>query len=300
MATELRTILVGTDFSPEADGAIQHAIAIARRQGARLVLVHASPVGPTQLGDAGIGARGDAYRQIAGWELEQNRTELEALATRYAGAGVAVSTMIVEGHPGEAMCAAAAEAAGDLVVVGSHGRTGIARFLLGSVAEHVARACAGNVLVARAPIPAADGYRRILVPIDFSPESEQAIAFAVQLAAPDAAVRLVFCWEMPMFEQSPVAGKAAKLEADIERDVRARGEALVAKYARPGLTLEFEELRGSARSGIQSRLETGRYELAIVGRHGAQGIRRFLLGSVAEATVRHSPCSVLITAGRKQ
>jgi nucleotide-binding universal stress UspA family protein len=75
---------------------------------------------------------------------------------------------------------------------------------------------------------------------------------------------------------------------------RAAGERLVDEFSGGGVDLLFHLLEESAAHGIQSWLETHPCELVVTGSHGRRGVRRFLLGSVAELTVRHSPCSVLV------
>jgi nucleotide-binding universal stress UspA family protein len=284
-------ILVGVDFSPSSDEAVQHALNAARHHGAELVLAHVChiegfPVDRDSIGD-------DVFHQVARWNFEQTRTDLHDLRDRLVGQGAVVSDVLVEGRPGKALCEAAERLGAALVVVGSHGRTGIPRFLMGSVAEHVARFSGTSVLVTRPPVTGAGGYRRILVPTDFEPHSDEALRTALQFAAPDALVRLLHCWDIPASGFMTAAGLTGLCD-DIAAQVETLGAGVVAKYRRPGVNLSFEGLRCSTRHGIQLRLQTGAYDLAVVGHRGQRGVRGFMTGSVAEATVRHSPCSVLV------
>ena len=76
------------------------------------------------------------------------------------------------------------------------------------------------------------------------------------------------------------------------------GQKLLDRYARSELTLGFESVRGRAGHSIQAQLKKHDYDLVIMGSHGRRGLARFLLGSVAEKTVRHASCSVLVTHHR--
>jgi nucleotide-binding universal stress UspA family protein len=138
-------ILVGTDFSPCSRTAIRLASALARRKGVSLVLVHA--VGPppvTMLPAIPIAA--------ARWESEMSMAAELAIA-RAAGeirdTGVAVQTRVVLGSAAHVILDAAREKQFDLVVLGSHGRSGAARLFLGSVTERVVSASTCPVLVTR-------------------------------------------------------------------------------------------------------------------------------------------------------
>lgn len=271
--TLIGTILVAIDFSAEAKVAIDQAVETARAQHAKVVLLH------VDTGD--VEAPGDALAAIAG-----------------GIDGVAVESMVRPGHADEVIVAAATEVGADLVVTGTHGRTGLKRFFLGSVAEKVVRSSPTNTLVAR---PHEGGlFARILVPTDFSPASERALHLAMLLAAPGAEIELFHAWQfppgtrsnggLPDDERSPLAA----LQREIEAHAGDSGNAWMQRHANTDLTLKFIQRRGPAALLVQEHLEQGRYDLVATGTHGRRGFRRFMLGSVAEATVRHSPCSVLV------
>ena len=111
--------------------------------------------------------------------------------------GIKVSHVIRRGYADEGIVAAAADLSVDLIVTGTHGRTGLARFFLGSIAEKVVRLAQTNVLVAR-PSDSEDGaFQRILVPTDFSPASKRALLLGMDLAAPNATITLFHAWHYP-------------------------------------------------------------------------------------------------------
>ena len=140
-----RSILCAVDFSAPARAALDAAADLAAERNANLTIVHAFSVGelavPGMAAEAGLAveARDAADEALRGWAAEAE-----------ARAGRAVTARVVEGPPSDAILAAAREAASDLVVTGTHGRTGIARAVLGSVAENVVRRAEQPVLVVRA------------------------------------------------------------------------------------------------------------------------------------------------------
>jgi nucleotide-binding universal stress UspA family protein len=144
----IRTILFPTDFSDCAACAYPVAAALARDHGARLVLLHvATPPAAVTYGElAKMLQQRDGYRL----ELEQRLRGYPV-----PGPGVPVEYRLEDGHPATEILAAVEETGCDLVVMGTHGRTGISRILLGSVAEQVMRrAPCPVVTVKQAPVPA--------------------------------------------------------------------------------------------------------------------------------------------------
>ncbi|HUH05131.1 MAG TPA: universal stress protein [Kofleriaceae bacterium] len=277
----ISTVLAATDFSAHSHQAVLQAAAIARALGATLSLVYVDDGGEDE---------------TAHGRLTQAARGLD---------GIAASAHVAVGHSDEGIVATAAAIDADLIVTGTHGHTGLKRFFLGSVAEKVVRLAETNVLVSRPPRPSASDahaglFQRILVPTDFSEASEKALLLATTLAAPGATIELFHAWHypsglhahhaLPDDEQSPLAG----LRREITAAAREHGARWVANHTTGELTLRFVQAYGPAAAAVQDRLEAEPFELVAMGTHGRRGFRRFMLGSVAEATVRHSPCSVLV------
>ena len=284
------------DVCPEADVAIRHAIHIGRATGAELVLLHAGtileiPAGSDELGGASYAAMYEQY-------LADVREKLADTRARIACQGVDVSQTLIDGFADSALVRGGAEFAADLVVVGSHGHTGMRRFFLGSVAERVVRLAGTNVLVGREPVPDR-GYRRIIVPTDFSRTAERALEAAMILAARDARIEVVHCWQLPaMATRYYVPGRseqvmAVRLAVTTRRAARDAGEDLLARHRTERAQLRFEAVQGPPVAGIAERAAAGA-DLIVMGSHGRRGVGRFFVGSVAEMTVRHAPCSVLV------
>lgn len=291
-------ILVALDFSEHSDIALEQALHVAAYSAdVEFVLLWvAPPREPFLLSSDELAADEQAP---ADGERDGNaaREQLEQRGARFRERDIAVTVRIASGYPDEVIVAVAEELAATLVIVGTRGLTGFKRFLLGSVAEKVVRMSPSHVLVARGqPGPLA----RVLVATDFSESSEHALQVALALAAPDAQVDILHAWQFPSGVRgarspNPTDGPLADLRRDVISRVEKRGADLTQRYASSGRTLEFTNVFGAAGAAIHERLESNQYDLVAMGTHGHRGFRRFLLGSVAEATVRHAPCSVLVT-----
>lgn len=151
-----KRILVPTDFSPCAIAALELAAELAAESGGTIVLEHSTerPRGLDATAQLHVG-RGDAPVDV--WVHEQVRPRLEALAEPLRARGVAVELRSDVGKPSKAILAAIEASGADLVVLGTHGRAGLAHILLGSVAEEVVRKAHVPVLTVRGGCAVTDG-----------------------------------------------------------------------------------------------------------------------------------------------
>jgi len=137
-----RRILVATDFSDTADRALDYAVALAAALGAEIVLVHAYEVPVYAFPDGAFLATTEISERLA----EAARTALDSALASRAASKVPMRGVLRTGTPWTEIEAVATEEKADLVIVGTHGRKGIARALLGSVAEKVVRTAPCPVL----------------------------------------------------------------------------------------------------------------------------------------------------------
>lgn len=295
----MRTIVVGIDLSQESELALEHAIDLARREDAQIVLAMVDCV-PEMPSDLGTSTRELAKTYLAELEtrLAADRAALGELRERWSG-GPVLSQVIADGFADEVLPRIAAEHEADLVVVGSRGRTGMRRVLLGSVAERVVRRAEPSVLVVRGEA-VHGGYRRVVVGIDGSRTAELAMARALPLLARHVRIDLVHCWQLPWggtMIQPADARPHDELRAELRAMSNDAGERLRAQLhalGRPAPELHTHLMLGPATQGLVTIAGERDADLVVVGSHGRRGIRRFVLGSVAETTVRHAPCSVLV------
>lgn len=142
--TRFENLLVATDFSDQAVQALDAALDVAG-EGSHLTLLHVYPPPGLLMPEGFVAATPQTYREL----IEAIDRSLEELRLRATRAGLTVTPIAVQGHAATELCRVAREGKHDLIIVGTHGRTGIARFMLGSVAEHVLRDAPCPVLVVR-------------------------------------------------------------------------------------------------------------------------------------------------------
>jgi nucleotide-binding universal stress UspA family protein len=287
-------ILCPIDFSAGSQQAMRVAARLATDADAELVLVHSSYVPPLAFaGDYMIpppflqDVTDDATRG-----LDDAVKEVKALGAKR------VSAKLLAGLPWTTIVGELDDPTFDLVVVGTHGRTGLARILLGSVAEKVVRHAPCSVMAVR-PDGEPKAFTSILCPIDFNVCSREAMELAAALAAPGGkGITLLHVIDVP------VAYSGEPAVVDFVRDLDKHAAALLDKWA--------SELRPRAAVPITTRARIGSpgaqtlavldddptIDLVVVGSHGRTGISRVLLGSVAEKIVRHAKCPVLVARKR--
>jgi nucleotide-binding universal stress UspA family protein len=140
----ITTVMLATDFSNTSSAATETAIDLASSLGATLLAISVIDPGTLRLPGGRFRTRVDQVRD----ERERVAQHLVALGR---SAGVPVTFLVWEGDPGESIVEAATSEGADLIVLGSHGRGGVGRFLIGSVSDHVIRNSPCPVLVVKTP-----------------------------------------------------------------------------------------------------------------------------------------------------
>ena len=139
-------------------------------------------------------------------------------------------------------------------------------------------------------------FRKILVPVDFSSHSDEAVRYAADLSRRyEAAVTLVHVYETIAYALPDgyilyTDSQLVSMMAEFEKQLRATKASAQAAGA---LRVETKMLQGVVSSEIVSFAKNGAYDLIIMGTHGRTGLKHALLGSVAEKVIRKSPCPVL-------
>lgn len=278
----IRKVLFPTDFSESAGRAWAHAAFLADGHGAKLyaLSVLASPDDPTdQLAELELSDEEFAERM----GLSEEEHELP-LVTKELGAASAP----------EGILRYASEQDVDLIVMGTHGRRGARRLLMGSVAEEVMRRAECPVLTVRAEeaAPPHPVVRRVLVPVDFSDFTRAALAYAVELAQTYGA-------RIDLLHVVKSAGSLAfdgvPLPPENPERAKDRAHEALADLARE--EIDHEDVRvavevGHPAAGITDYAAEHETDLIVIPTHGRTGLKRFLLGSVAEKVVRRATCPV--------
>jgi nucleotide-binding universal stress UspA family protein len=285
----LVSILVATDFSAASQTAVSYALSIARRYGATLYLAHI--VRPDTFGRGGSdstrAALDDAWR-------EGQRLTTDLLVSGQLR-GIPHKLLVGQGEIWEGLAPMIKQNSIDLLVVGTRGRSGLVKMLLGSVAESIFRRASCPVLTVgpNSPDPATQesGLRRILYATDFTPQSLLASSYAFSLAHQYQAQLILLHVVREPAEATLQKGRALE-------EAQERLRALIPADA--GLQFEPEFVVGFGTPGTRI-LEVASEktpELIVMGvTHPAEGGLGGRRWSVASEIAAQAPCPVLTVRG---
>lgn len=297
----IRRILCPVDFSDASRGALEHAAALARWHEARLTVLHVVPLVPTTL---------TFPPAISAATMEPVRPEVFRDELRRFVAPVSetvpADTVVMSGDPARTVLEQASALATDLVVLGTHGRSGFERLVLGSVAEKVLRRATCPVLtvppaVADRPAPARPPYKRILCPVDFSAASDRALRYAFSLAE-EAKARLTVLHVLEWFPDQEIREHrhfdVPEYRRFLEEDARRRLADAIPEDVRTWCEPAEKVGCGKAWREILRVAEDEMSDAIVMGVHGRGALDVALFGSTANHVVRQAHCPVLTVRGR--
>jgi nucleotide-binding universal stress UspA family protein len=287
----IRQILCATDLSPASEPAWDEAQALALACGAELLLFHVVAPG-------GYPAEGlvppRLHRELVDSVHREAHEGMGRLLEHVAEPFLKVRSRIQEGSPAAAILDVAREEQADLIVVGTHSRTGLERVALGSVADRVIRQAACPVVTVRAgasPIPPA--IRRIAYATDFSATARAAWPWVVTLAdATGAMVDLMHVTLQPVPDRDLPLETLDRMARLLHEEGQARAEQFLEASAFPRDRVTIRVGRGVVGDEIVHWARARAADLIVLGTHGRSGLARWMLGSVALHTVQAAPCPV--------
>lgn len=281
---QLKTVAVATALSPDSDRVVRAALALARAAQARLQLIHVvegAMASFVPLGDWSPEPDARRRRDDAGHSLREQMIRLGLEAGDVRGWTISV------GVPGSAIVRAARRAGADLLVVGAaEGQ----QVTLGGVAEAVLRQATIPVLLVRGEL--AVPPRRVLLPVDLSPLSAEALRFGRawldrvgSAASPEGRVLFVLTDEQRVAAPQFTAAQLERL---------ACGELARLAAGADAEAIDREVRVGEPRDEILAAADAWPADLIVLGSHGVGGYRRCTPGGVAASVARGAPCSVLV------
>ncbi len=290
------TVLVATDFMKPAQRAFGYALKMATALDGRLVILHVLKGLDETPG--GLRSEADYLKPLKTAAL----LELGRLSRIAQDAGLSSEPKLVLGDPVTAVLEEAQSRGADLIVLGTHGRTGWDRLQVGSTAIGVERRAPQAVLTVRGVVAgdAKSAHRptlhHLLVATDFSPAAQAALNWAARLAKQGEATLLL----VHALEESPNPGgpipqsqEQGRKGPDDHQPPEQRLETLVSSLKGQGLTAEGICVSGMPVQVILDEAARCAADVIVMGTEGKRGLSRMMLGSVAEQVIRRSGCPVL-------
>ena len=284
----LQNILFTTDFSSTAEAALPYALSIARCYGSKIFVTHCVHPGAV----VGIPMEPAAVDLNFNWQDAQSK--MADFLRRHPLEDIEHETVLRQGLLWDVLSATIQKNKINLIVLGTHGRSGIKKMLLGSEAEQIFRLAPCPVLTVgpqAAKRPAAvENWRRILFATDFSAGSLHALPYALSLAEENQATLIL----LHMIPMAPLGEERGLVEA-----TRQRLRALVPADAEPWCKVEVEVEIGFPSDGILHIAEQQGADLIVMGVHAASSPRAsaHLPWAIGHEVVSRANCPVLTVRG---
>jgi nucleotide-binding universal stress UspA family protein len=272
-----KQILCAVDLGPSSRLVLGWARLFAQAFGARVDVLHSDWTEPPRYFTP-------AQIQIITAETEKRKTklleELAGMARRMFGAQAELVVNVVEGHPVPVLQQHIKAHGPDLVVLGSHGRSGVARLMMGSVAENIVRESPVPTLIARGGEAPPAGVRRILCPVSFTEEGRRCLEISAALASAfQAPLDVLHAAEEPGLSTEEMHDRLCQWVPG-----EARSLCHVTEIVR----------QGNAAEQIILYAREHPVDLIVLAAEHRPLLEMTTLGTTTERVMRHSPCSVLV------
>ena len=295
-AHPLQHVLVTTDLSPASQPALVAGASLARVLSARLTLLHVLNAGSL----AGSSPMRTGVERLKTEWRDEMTLRVERLGKQFLD-GMPHEVALVEASSvADGICRFARENGAHILVIATNGRTGVRRWLLGSVAERVLQMAPCSVLVVRSDgaLHLAAEIQRILVPTDLSECSAPALEYAVEIArCHGAEIDLLHSYETAVPLGLAAVSSLPRTASPESERVRSGAELLLENVK---IKVEAHGVRAqkflSPEMTVPAILHTAarrRSDLIVMGTYVRSGLHRLLAGSILEPVVRRSPCPVL-------
>lgn len=295
----IRHIFVPIDFSEASLGALDYALALAGPTGATITLLHVLEPGFVA---GAMGSPPDTHGVDHSSDPQIMADRLHTFAQTKIPAPHLGGSLVSTGPAGPTIAEIARQRGADLIVVATHGYSGLTRAFLGSTAEYLVREGPCPVLAARRPVMTSGTHgnrpgreiKSILVPMDLSEPSLHSFAYAEglarQLNADLTLLHVVPALTVPQgtpMEESQLNLHAAEGAEVKLQEIADHGDGQVSRTATKVVMGEAGEEITRVAGDLGS-------DLLVVATHGRGGLQRAVLGSTAENILRHAPCPVLV------
>ena len=281
-------IIVGYDGSDPSKAALKESSLWASKHGGKVLLVHGVYFDQEEF------AIPPSLMEKRVAEASRILAEARGTASKDHGLDGRVEVMVREGEPPDVIAKIAAAEKADLIALGTFGRSGLKKLLVGSVTAEVILKAPCDVLVVKRPCDSCIGtYSSILVPFDGSEFSKRALGRAIDLAKSEGA-KLTVLYVIPRYEEMVEFFRTGS----IERSLRAAAEKVVESAQKiasdRGVQAAAEIGEGHAADEIVRRVSELANGLVVMGTHGWKGVSKAIVGSTTNRVITYSTTPVLV------
>ena len=282
------SIVVGYDESESSKAAVKEASLWVKNHGGKLHLVHAVYFDQEEFA-------------ILPSQMEK-RFETGTQVCRQAKHGIQsefglngnVESLVCEGEPPKVLVETAEGNHADLIALGTYGRKGFKRLLMGSVTSQVILNAPCDVLVVKKPCSKCTGsFHSLLVPFDGSESSKKALTRACELSKVDGAEVSVL-YVIPRYEEMMEFIKTDAIKKSLFQAAEKIVEGAKKLAAALGVEIKAVVQEGHAGDRIVEIADTMQHDLIVVGTHGWSGVNRAIMGSTSERVIAYATCPILV------
>ncbi len=286
-----KNILVPVDFSEFSDHAVEHALFLAEQYGSQVTFLHVIVVFNLMYSESTQMI--PEYENMVKEKEREQYEKLEAFKEKAEKRGVASDLQVIRAFKAsESILEFVKENDVELVVIGTHGRTGVKKWIYGSVAEKIVRLCPSPVLTVQQPLTKS-AFEKILAPVDFSDYSKKAVETALSVAGQlNSQVEFLHVIVDPI----PLGYYEAGIEGLYTMDTELRERTLTRLKAFIGeaeANATYTIANGAPYHEITEHAHDAQMDLIVMATRGNSGLSHFLIGSTTERVVPLAPCPVL-------
>ncbi len=280
------TVLVGFDDSLSSKAALTEAANWTKRHGGKIILVHAVYFDEEEFG-------------IAPDQLEKRlkvgeKVCIETKEMLTSEFGIEVQSLLCEGDPPEVIVDVADGKKADLIVLGTYGRKGINRLLMGSVTSQVIVNSPVDVLVVKKPCTKCTGtYTSILVPFDGSEFSRKAMDRACRLSKIDGASVTVL-YTIPRYEEMIGFFRTSSIQKSLMQEAQKITDSAKDLASAQNVQVKTIIDEGHAGDKVVETANKLTSDLIVIGSYGWRGVNKAIMGSTAERVIMNASCPVLV------
>jgi nucleotide-binding universal stress UspA family protein len=294
-------LLVPLDGSPLAERALPPTIALARAfSRAKPCEIHLLRIVPPIM----MALEPTLYSETIHLAEAESANYLADLQEQWQHEEIVIKTAVATGSPAETIINYAQENSIQLIIISSHGRSGLSRWVYGSVTEKVLRNACCATLVIRQELPADTApFKKIMICLDGSETAEKVLPPALMLAENSGAEVVLYRAVLPaaLFMEMDTAGQLLENVYALERDeAEAYLRSTLESLQPTPLRITTQTATGSAAEAIIDFAASENVDLIAMSSHGRSGLSRWVHGSVAEKVLRGASCATLILQSHSQ